>query len=95
MIRDPLSRVREFVQYLVIRHPQVICQSHDEGNQTSLLERALKRCKPLAFDVISLIVSDEDLQALEDTFENQVNGISSSPKTCALSQFYLPRPLRT
>ncbi|QYT03243.1 Peptidase_S8 domain-containing protein [Trichoderma simmonsii] len=95
LIRDPPSRVREFIQYLVISHPQVICQSHDEGNQTRLLERALKKCKPLAFDVISLIVSDEDLQALEETCPYQVNGTSVSDKNCALSQFYLPGPLRT
>lgn len=95
LIRDPPSRVREFIQYLVISHPQVICQSHDEGNQTRLLERALKKCKPLAFDVISLIVSDEDLQALEETCPYQVNGTSVSDKNCALSQFYLPGPLRS
>jgi hypothetical protein len=65
-IRDPPPRVRDFLQLLVIKHPKILSQGQEYENHIRPLKQALKKFKPLAFDVISLIMSDEDLRALNE-----------------------------
>lgn len=63
LVGNPPPRVREFVQLLVIEYPEILVQERRDDH-TRPLNQALKKMKPLAFDVITLIISNKNIQTL-------------------------------